>query len=403
MKKDKWFILLLLTIILSCGCFFSTETAKASDFDGFVGEEIWREFCALYPDRTAFSQGEKQASEYIAEKFSSYGLQCYFGETYEQVVSYGEIERSQNIVAIKKSSSQNAKSIVVGAHYDNVSISSSSGANDNASGVAVLLALASELADEDFDFDIVFACFGMEELGMLGSQYFVDSLSEVQKKNIMLYINLDSLANGDNLYLYAEDVPTDFARVFYESHNKNQIAIKKINTTIGNSGIYYSYNYYLGRPFSASYFNTDYVSFRNEGIPSVSFFAGNLEYSYGYIESTESSRRVMHSSNDTVHYLDGFTDKNHLKNMQSVFDCICATLSDDEFLSVANNAVGELVDDTYYSLFWSKVIVLLVVVICVLIFVKILRRLRKRAVITEQPIKNFKIFFQPNDEEVFTF
>ena len=50
-----------------------------------------------------------------------------------------------------------------------------SGANDNASGTAVLLTVAEELFREPPPFTVRLIAFGSEELGLLGSQHYVDS------------------------------------------------------------------------------------------------------------------------------------------------------------------------------------------------------------------------------------
>lgn len=79
--------------------------------------------------------------------------------------------------------------IMIGAHHDSTYLSP--GAIDNAVGVAQLLDIANNLKSEDLDKTIRFATWGGEELGLLGSQKYIeqefDSLSDLE-----LYINLDS-------------------------------------------------------------------------------------------------------------------------------------------------------------------------------------------------------------------
>ena len=72
---------------------------------------------------------------------------------------------SRNVVATKSGAGDNV--VVLGGHYDTVA--DIAGANDNASGTAVLLTLARQLVEKDFPFELRFIAFGSEELGLLGS------------------------------------------------------------------------------------------------------------------------------------------------------------------------------------------------------------------------------------------
>jgi Iap family predicted aminopeptidase len=89
----------------------------------------------------------------------------------------------------------------VGAHYD--SSGRGEGADDNASGVAVLLELAMRIKDVETPYTVRFIAFGAEEYGMEGSYYYAVHLSREELKNIIGMINLDSVIAGDNLYIYS--------------------------------------------------------------------------------------------------------------------------------------------------------------------------------------------------------
>ena len=105
-------------------------------------------------------------------------------------------QTSHNVVATKPglgTGSEN-KTVVLGGHYDTVP--NVSGANDNSSGTAVVLALAQELAQESLPFAVRFIGFGSEELGLRGSQHYVASLSEDEKDGIIAMFNFDALGSG---------------------------------------------------------------------------------------------------------------------------------------------------------------------------------------------------------------
>ncbi len=79
--------------------------------------------------------------------------------------------------------------ILVGAHHDSVYISP--GAVDNAVGVAQLLEVATQLSELNLESTVTFATWGGEELGLLGSQAYIQSYQE-DIDALDLYINLDS-------------------------------------------------------------------------------------------------------------------------------------------------------------------------------------------------------------------
>ena len=75
------------------------------------------------------------------------------------------------------------------------------GANDNASGTAVMTALAKRLSDTPTEHNIIFIAFGGEEKGCLGSMNFVTRMP-FQKKDITEMINLDMTGRADSDTLY---------------------------------------------------------------------------------------------------------------------------------------------------------------------------------------------------------
>lgn len=105
------------------------------------------------------------------------------------------------------------KTIVVGAHMDHLGLGGASslapgeqaihnGADDNASGVAVMLALAEAavaLPQSERPHNLVFVAFGAEEMGLLGSKYMVKQLSPEQRRSILAMINFDMVGRlGDD-------------------------------------------------------------------------------------------------------------------------------------------------------------------------------------------------------------
>ena len=129
------------------------------------------------------------------------------GERIEGLVSEGDVEATlavviemhatQNVVAEAAGTESRDNVIAFGAHYDTVP--NVVGASDNASGTAVLLTLARQLSTESLSFGVRFIAFGSEELGLRGSQFYVDSLSPDDQRLIVVMMNFDALGDGDRL------------------------------------------------------------------------------------------------------------------------------------------------------------------------------------------------------------
>lgn len=82
------------------------------------------------------------------------------------------------------------KPIVIGAHYDTVP--GTPGADDNATGVAVLLELAAEFASHPLKYPVQLVAFDLEETGYFGSQHFATKLKQ-QQQPLRLMISLEML------------------------------------------------------------------------------------------------------------------------------------------------------------------------------------------------------------------
>lgn len=82
------------------------------------------------------------------------------------------------------------KPIVIGAHYDTVP--GTPGADDNATGVAVLLELARAIALQPIEYPVQLVAFDLEETGYFGSQHFATKLKQ-QQQPLRLMISLEML------------------------------------------------------------------------------------------------------------------------------------------------------------------------------------------------------------------
>ena len=103
-------------------------------------------------------------------------------------------EESRNVIADKPGTAGDGRVVVLGGHYDTVP--DVPGANDNGSGIATLLTIAREIADREYPFTVRFIAFGAEELGLHGSKYYVEQLSDEEIDSTVAMMNFDALGSG---------------------------------------------------------------------------------------------------------------------------------------------------------------------------------------------------------------
>lgn len=251
-------------------------------------EEIVGQFGA----RPAGSQTERKAAGYIAGQLEEMG---YFVEvqpfTFDE--DGGETIQSANIIAVKQGLSE--REIIVGAHYD--SGDEGDGADDNASGVAVLLETARRIIDLETPHTIRFIAFGAEENGLIGSNDYVRSLPKMALENIVYMVNLDSLIAGEIAYVYGDAdfkgnlrdlVLKEARRLGYDLEGKTAEELDPPDD-----------------PCECS----DYFPFKQAGIPYIYFESTNwnLGDQDGWTQVDEDlgdDGMIWHTPYDTIAYID---------------------------------------------------------------------------------------------------
>jgi aminopeptidase YwaD len=105
-----------------------------------------------------------------------------------------------NVVATLSGGPQ---TIVIGGHID--SVAAGPGANDNASGTAVVLELARVMSTRPTPYTLKFIGFDAEEIGLVGSAHYVSQLPEAERRSIAAMINLDMVGVGDSSRIGGSD------------------------------------------------------------------------------------------------------------------------------------------------------------------------------------------------------
>lgn len=168
--------------------------------------------------------------------------------------------QTANVLGYLQGSQQPDSFLFVTAHYDHLGRMGNEaifpGANDNASGISMLLNLASYFADpaHRHRYSLVFAAFAGEEAGLLGSEYFTKN-PPVPLAAIRFLLNLDLLGTGDDGMMVVN--ATEFPQAFELLDSIN--TARRLLPKIGQRG-------------KAA--NSDHYHFTEKGVPA--FFCYTL-------------------------------------------------------------------------------------------------------------------------------
>jgi len=244
--------------------------------------------------RKTGSEGEKKAAKYIAKRFEDLGLQAKGTEGYFQKFSYrasknphqeaeftseksDSTETGENVIAYLDNKAENT--VVIGAHYDHLGMGGEgslyregeaihNGADDNASGVAMMLHLADSLQQKGSPKknNYLFIAFSGEEEGLLGSNYFVKNPTiDTKKVSYMLNMDMVGRLNSENT-LAVYGVGTSPILKQAVNANAGQLKISENESGVGPS---------------------DHTSFYLADIPVLHFFTGQHEDYHKPSDDTE--------------------------------------------------------------------------------------------------------------------
>ncbi len=163
--------LVLLVLLGACKGTGSEKTTptKPIETDPLSPTALMRDVERLCGDafagRGSYQAGSKRASDFVFAEFQRLG--------YEVLRQPVRGRHAENIIAIKRSGEE---AVVVSAHHDHLGVRNGElyrGADDNASGLAVLLGIARSRATHKYKHTVLFISFGAEEDGLVGSGVYI--------------------------------------------------------------------------------------------------------------------------------------------------------------------------------------------------------------------------------------
>jgi hypothetical protein len=225
------------------------------------------------------TEGLARAAEFIAEKFREAGLEPggdregSYIQTWEETVQTGETKTGSRIVMRNvigvvpgKKSEYAGESVVVGAHYDHLGLgwpdvregnkgNIHPGADDNASGVSVLVELARLLAKTEPERSVIFVAFTGEEAQKKGSKHYVAAEKRYPVEKCIGMLNLDTVGRlgGKKLLVLGATSAKEWTHIFRGAGFVSGADIEAVSEELDSS---------------------DQTSFREAGVPAAQLFTG---------------------------------------------------------------------------------------------------------------------------------
>ena len=338
-KRIKATVLALCLVIGMCAVSFP-QTVHAEYGDNAYA--FMKQLQSNYPYRQVNSSNGmlSGAEEWLKAQIATMGYE-YMAQPFTMTSADGVTPcYGENLIFSKQGASDRV--IVVGAHYD--CVEQTFGTDDNASGVGVLLELASIYSTKESPYTIRFILFSAEEPGCLGSQYYVDNLSHEERDRIACMINIDTIAAGDNMYLYGGTVDDSGSIV-------QDWAVYQAQSAADLLGIDMSFHPDVNDSFPTPTKATasDQMPFANVGIPYIYCEASNWNgepYTNFYQTSNSAvdGGTIMHKAEyDNLTFIEntfGTRAYEHLQAYAKLLDYLLENMKEGEY------ATGYTFEDT---------------------------------------------------------
>ena len=273
----------------------------------------------LMEGRKAGTIGIEKAAIYIEKEFERIGLGWFGGmNSYRQ--NFEERGLSLfNIVGYLEGKSKKNEIVVISAHYDHLGVKKGgdeedvifNGANDNASGVTAVLALAEHFSNQNNnERSLLFVAFTAEEMGLLGSNYFG---KQINAKNIIAGINIEMIGKespfGPKTAWITGFDRSDFGRIIQQN-------------LIGSDYKVYPDPYVNFNLF----FRSDNASLAKLGVPSHTFSTSPMDKDLDY-----------HKVSDEAKTLDLFTISETIKAIAAGVKSIISGADSPTRVSISEN------------------------------------------------------------------
>ncbi|MAQ69715.1 MAG: peptidase M28 [Flavobacteriales bacterium] len=259
--------------------------------------------------RKTGTNGERKAAKYIKNEFEKYGLKEKGSKGYYQIFKTTQSLNPHSNNTTKKIKGMNVigycdnnqnETIIIGAHYDHLGYGHTgslhtgekaihNGADDNASGVSVLLQLINELCPNKL-YNYLFIAFSGEEEGLLGSSYFAKNPT-IDLNTVRFMINFDMIGRlnqNNEIAINGTGTSTEWNNLLVNTNSLFNLKLIKSESGIGPS---------------------DHTSFYLQNIPVLHFFTGQHE---DYHKPTDDVEKINFQGMYTImSFVESLIKKSH--------------------------------------------------------------------------------------------
>ena len=238
--------------------------------------------------RATGTRDAARVARYIETHFRQYGLEPFCAGSFYQPFladsASGTVGR--NVIGFVPSAVPSDEYVLITAHYDHLGVLDGNiynGADDNASGVTVLLNLADMFGTMKKtrtgpDKNIIFAALDAKELNMAGSKHFVNHLI-IGKDSIICAINIDQIGT---VIEPVHEADTSFVIVLGEQTLRRQDrGLIDMCNRYYNIGLDIDHTFYGSENFTRLFYQlSDQIVFHEAGIPALVFTSGFHRHTY---------------------------------------------------------------------------------------------------------------------------
>ena len=279
---------------------FTEPLSSQSINESIVKKHIYTLANDSMQGRKAGTEGIEKAAKYIESQFKKIGLKYFNNNSFRQTFKYkNKRSRNQeelnlfNVIGFLEGNEKKDEIVVISAHYDHLGMKSSgagnlifNGANDNATGVAAVLALAEYFKSKNNNSrSILFIAFTAEEMGLVGSNYFGKTISP---ESIVAGINIEMIGKespfGPNTAWLTGFQRSNFGKIIQKNLSSSEFKI-------------------YPDPFISYrlFFRSDNASFARLGIPAHTFSTSPMDKDLDYHKVTdEASTLNMKTITQTI-------------------------------------------------------------------------------------------------------
>lgn len=293
-------ILIFLSLLISCAKEYKPENKIKEDVSFLADDKL--------EGRQTGTPGGEKASKYIKNRFESLGLTPKGTDGFYQSFSFKpkthpheEVKFTENsdgtitgrnVVGFIDNKAKNT--VIIGAHFDHLGYGGDgslyrdsikaihNGADDNASGVALLLNLASKLKNTNTSNNYVFIAFSGEEMGLLGSNYFVKNPTfDIKEVSYMINMDMVGRLKDSALAIYGTGTSPIFKQTLKSHNNDFKLVMKESGVGPSDHTSFYLadlpvLHFFTGQHNDYHKPSDDTETLNYEGMESISTYIFNI-------------------------------------------------------------------------------------------------------------------------------